>query len=244
VLIAGWLSLNMIPDEYPAADRVAADQAGKRRAAGVWIVIAVLGAIAVADMLCEGAAADWGAVYLRTSLGAPPAIAALGYAAYSLAMVTVRQAGNRLLGRFTARTLLPALAASATVLFGAGLAVNVVPVVLIGFAGLGAGLAAVIPVLFSAAGQVPGINAGTAVAMVSACGRAGFVCGPVLIGQVANATSLRLALILVPAPTALIAASTAISRALGPPAGRPARPTGDPRPRPWRRGWRRSRARR
>ena len=214
LLIGGWLTLAMIPDEHanqaePASG--AGDASGRRR---VWIAIAVLGAIAIADMLCEGAAADWGAVYLHTSVEANLEVAALGYTVYSLGMVSIRLAGNRLLDKFSAHRLLPALAALATVTFTIGLAVNDVPVVLIGFAGLGAGLAAVIPVLFSAAGRVPGIHPGTGVAMVSACGWAGFMFGPVLIGQIAQATSLRVALIFVPVLTALIAVSTAISRAV------------------------------
>ncbi len=213
VVIAGWLSLSLIPDEHPAPDHPAGQRASDGRR-GVRIAIAVLGAIAIADLLCEGAAADWAAVYLHTSLGAAPAIAALGFAAYSLAMVAVRLAGNRLLDRFSAHRLLPALAGLATVAFGLGLAVQNVAVMLIGFAALGAGLAAVIPVIFSAAGRVPGINAGTAVAMVAACGWVGLVCGPVLIGQLANVTSLRLALISIPALTTLIAASTATCKAL------------------------------
>jgi fucose permease len=215
VVIAGWLSLGMIPDEHQAPHHQASHRAGPSRRA-VWTVIGVLGAIAVADLLCEGAAADWAAVYLRTSLGAAPAIAALGFAAYSLAMVAVRLAGNRLLDRFPAHVLLPVLASLATVAFGVGLAVQDVAAVLVGFAALGAGLGAVIPVIFSAAGRMPGVNAGTAVALVSACGWVGLVCGPVLIGQLAELTSLRLALVLVPALTALIAASTATCRPLRP----------------------------
>jgi MFS family permease len=215
VVIAGWLSVSMIPDEHQASDHPASHQADTSRRA-VWMVIGALGAIAVADLLCEGAAADWAAVYLRTSLGVAPGIAALGFAAYSLAMVAVRLAGNRLLERFLAHRLLPALAGLATVAFGIGLAVQDVAAVLIGFAALGAGLGAVIPVIFSAAGRVPGINAGTAVALVSACGWVGLVCGPVLIGQLADVTSLRLALIAIPVLTTLIAISTATCRALRP----------------------------
>lgn len=212
LLIGGWLTLAMIPDEHrdeadPADGGSAAT--GRQR---VWVAIAVLGAIAVADMLCEGAAADWGAVYLRTSLGVSLGVAALGYTVYSLGMVTVRLAGNRLLDKFSARRLLPGLAGLATVMFSVGLAVNDLPVVLVGFAGLGAGLGAVIPVLFSAAGRVPGIHPGTGVALVSACGWAGFMCGPVLIGQIAQATSLRVALIFVPVLTAIITISTALSK--------------------------------
>jgi MFS family permease len=211
LLIGGWLTLAMIPDE-PHARPERADGSGKADNRRARVAIVMLGGIAVADMLCEGAAADWGAVYLHTSLGAAPAIAALGYTVYSLGMVTLRLAGNRLLDRFTAPKLLPVLAGLATVMFAVGLAVHDLPVTLIGFAGLGAGLATVIPVVFSAAGRVPGIHPGTGVAMVSACGWAGFMCGPVLIGQIAQATSLRIALIFVPVLTAVIAVSTAVSR--------------------------------
>jgi MFS family permease len=211
LLVGGWLTLSMIPDENrnQAVQADGSREAGSRR---VWVAIAVLGGIAIADMLAEGAAADWGAVYLHTSVGTNLGVAALGYTVYSLGMVSIRLAGNRLLDRFSVHRLLPALSALATVTFAVGLAVNTVPVVLIGFAGLGAGLAAVIPVLFSAAGRVPGIHPGTGVALVSACGWAGFMCGPVLIGEIAQATSLRVALIFVPVLTAVIALSTAISR--------------------------------
>ncbi len=214
LLIGGWLTTAMIPDQHPDHEDKAGDQSGGGGSRRVWVVIAILGAIAVADMLCEGATADWAAVYLRTSLGAAPAVAALGFTAYSLAMVVVRLTGNRLLDRFSARKLLPALAGLATIMFLVALAVGSIPLTLIGFAGIGVGIASVIPVVFSAAGRLPGINSGTAVAMVSACGWAGFLCGPVLIGQVAQATSLRLALIAIPTLMAVIAVSTATCRAL------------------------------
>jgi MFS family permease len=213
LLVGTWLTIGMLPDARPRA----AGHEGHTRAAiprAAWAVIGVLGAIAVADMLCEGAAADWAAVYLHSSLGAAPAVAALGFTAYQLAMVVVRLAGNQLVDRFPPSRLLPALASLSTVLFAVGLAVADVPVVLLGFAALGAGLGSVIPVVFSAAGRLPGVNAGTAVSMVSACGWAGFVCGPVVIGQLADATSLRLALILIPVLTTVIAVSTAICKAL------------------------------
>jgi fucose permease len=213
LLIGGWLTIGMLPDARPRDD-AAKQRAPQAITRNTWVIIAVLGGIATADMLCEGAAADWAAVYLHTSLGVTPAVAALGFTTYLLAMVAVRLSGNRLLRRFPARFLLPAFTGIATVLFATGLAVDQVPVMLVAFAALGAGLASVIPVVFSAAGRIPGIDAGTAVTLVSACGWAGFLCGPVVIGQLADATSLRLALVAVPVLTAVIAGSTASCRAL------------------------------
>jgi hypothetical protein len=68
--------------------------------------------------------------------------------------------------------------------------------------------------VFSAAGRIPGLPAGTAVATASACGWAGFVCGPPLIGRLASWASLPVALGLLPLLTAFVVAGTLGSRAL------------------------------
>ena len=83
-----------------------------------------------------------------------------------------------------------------------------------GFAFLGIGLASVIPAVFSAAGRIAGLHPGTALATVSACGWAGFVCGPPLIGHLASLASLSLALGLLPFLTMFVAVGTLLSRAL------------------------------
>ena len=57
-------------------------------------VLLVLGAAAYCTLLAEGAAADWSAVYLSRSLGATAALAALGYAGFSLAMAASRAGGS------------------------------------------------------------------------------------------------------------------------------------------------------
>ena len=51
-------------------------------------------------MLCEGAAADWSAVYLRSSFHTTGVIVGLAYTLYSLGMVVTRFAGSRLVGRW------------------------------------------------------------------------------------------------------------------------------------------------
>jgi MFS family permease len=98
--------------------------------------------------------------------------------------------------------------------FAGGLVVDSTGSALIGFACLGAGCASVIPTVLGAAGRITGVNSGSAVAAVAAFGWAGFVCGPPLIGQLASATSLRLALGLLPALTLLVAVTTYRAKAL------------------------------
>ncbi|MDQ1394517.1 MAG: hypothetical protein QOF30_3494 [Acidimicrobiaceae bacterium] len=215
-LVAGAASTQMLPDPPPpTAPRLEAPD--RRRPFGVLRnpVVLVLGAVALACMLCEGAAADWSAVYLHDSLRTTPAVAGLGYAAFSAAMVALRLTGDRLLVRVARRTLLPALAAGATVGFAAALVVRTPLAGLLGFACLGVGVALVVPSAMSAAGRLPGVHAGTAVAAVSAIGWIGFVGGPPLIGHLAQAISLPTTLALLPVLTAVIAVAIRTTRAFG-----------------------------
>ena len=59
-----------------------------------------LGVLAFSVLLCEGAIGDWSAVYLRESLGSPPAFAAAGFLVFSLAMTVGRLTGDWLTLRF------------------------------------------------------------------------------------------------------------------------------------------------
>jgi MFS family permease len=221
LLVAGLLTTRMLPAaaEHPgnlnaAAESAAAGQHAHRQVSRWSGGMVLLGAIAFAAMLCEGATADWSAVYLSGPLHASGVLPGLGYTTFSLAMVAVRLSGNRLLTRFRPDRLLPALALVATVGFAAALLIARPPAALLGFGCLGIGLASVVPAVFSAAGRIPGLAPGTAVATASACGWAGFVCGPPIIGRLSTWASLPVALGLLPLLTAFLVAGTLSSRAL------------------------------
>jgi MFS family permease len=221
LLIAGLLTARMLPAaaEHPGNPNAPAGhaEAGQHpgRPASRWSGgMVLLGAIAFAAMLCEGAIANWSAVYLSGPLHVSGVVPGLGYTAFSLAMVTVRLSGNRLLTRFRPDRLLPALAAVATAGFTAALLIGQAPAALLGFGCLGIGLASVVPAVFSAAGRIPGLPPGTAVATAAACGWAGFVCGPPVIGRLSEWASLPVALGLLPVLTAFVVAGTLSSRAL------------------------------
>jgi len=208
LLIVGWLTTRLVPDQAPADGT---GQRGRGRGRGVLRpVIVVLGLVALADMLCEGAAADWAAVYFRDSLRTTAFVAGSAYAVYLLAMTALRLSGNRLVLQVARTRLVPALLVLGGVGFAAGLAIDRPWAVLAGFGCLGAGLALVVPTVFTAAGSVPGVPAGRGVAAVSAFGWAGFVAGPPLIGLLASIASLRAALVLVPVLVGGLAVATAI----------------------------------
>jgi fucose permease len=214
LLVVGWLTTWMIPDPRADGDRESSERTPGGRGGVLQGTVIVLGSIAFADMLCEGAAADWAAVYLRNSLHTELLVAGLAFAVYALAMLTVRLSGNRLFTRFAAHRMLPLLAAIASLGFAACLVIARPVSVLVGFALLGAGLGGVVPMILSAAGAVDNVDTGRAVAAVAGFGWAGFVAGPVLIGEIASATTLHTALFLIPVLTGIVAVATGTAKAL------------------------------
>jgi hypothetical protein len=214
LLVVGWLTASMIPDRRASSGPTSSEGRPGGRGGMLQGAVLVLGGIAFADMLCEGAAADWAAVYLHSSLDAVPVIAGLAYAGYALAMLAVRLSGNRLFTRFAAHHVLPLLAAIASLGFVAGLVVASPESMLIAFTLLGAGLGGVVPIVFSAAGTLDNVDTGKAVAAVAGFGWAGFVVGPVVIGGIAATTTLRTALFLIPVLTATVAVATGTAKAL------------------------------
>lgn len=153
-----------------------------------------VGALALFTLFCEGAMNDWSAVYLRDAFALGPGLAAMGYASFSLTMTLARLTGDRVVARcgwvLSAR-LSAGLAAS-------GMALTLVApsfwIALIGFGIVGLGLANMIPILFSAAGNSRTLRRGPAIAAVATLGYAGLLTGPPLIGFVAELTSLPVAL--------------------------------------------------
>jgi MFS family permease len=180
----------------PAGVGTAARRWWARRARGPAMDrrVLVLGLIGFA-CLGEGAAANWSAVYLR-GLGASPGMAAAGLGAFSLTMTAGRLLGDRLNARFGAVRLARVSGVIAAVGLGAGLAVGTPTAAVAGFALHGVGLSCIIPLVFSAAGRIGGPHAGTALARVATFSYAGPLIGPVVIGTIADRTSLATGLLL------------------------------------------------
>jgi MFS family permease len=154
----------------------------------------LLGAVAFGVLFCEGAIADWGAVYLREGLGSPPGLAAIGYAVFALLMAAGRLMGDWLTLRLGAGRI----ARGGGVLVALGVALALAtgePLAAIaGFGLIGAGVSCIFPLILSAAARTPGIVPGIAIAAMATAGYTGFLVGPPLIGSLAEALSLRGAL--------------------------------------------------
>ncbi|GII92596.1 MFS transporter [Sinosporangium siamense] len=156
-------------------------------------VVYLLGAIAFFAFMVEGTVADWNGLFLRNTLGAPEAIAALGYPVFEAGMLLGRLTADRVRSRFGARGLIAASGAAtaatfAVVVIAANALVAIGAMFFVGIA-----VAAVSPLSLSLAGTATA-TPGPAIAQTGAMGYAGLLLGPVVIGFVSDASSLRVAL--------------------------------------------------
>jgi MFS family permease len=174
-----------------------------------------LGALAFCIMMGEGSMADWSAIYLREN-GATEANAALGFAAFSIAMAAMRFLGDILSARLGAMRLVQVGGLFAAAGLGAALLIGGVTPALFGFAAAGLGFATIVPQVFSAAGRTAGMAPGPAIATATTIGYSGFLLGPPLIGFAADAVGLRSALFLI---VGMSLAAVALAPALRPRGG-------------------------
>ena len=174
--------------------------------------LVLVGVVAMAAAMGEGAVADWSAVFLRNVVGTDEAQATLGYTLFSVTMVAMRLVVDRFVTRFGAVPIarISGLAAASGMLLVAGFAT--LPASLLGFVLLGIGYAAVFPLAFSRAAADPLVPPGQAIASVATLGYGGLLLGPPLIGFIAEATSLRWAFLLLALLAFLISALAPVLR--------------------------------
>lgn len=179
---------NLIPD---TRDLVAGPQSGR----GLLRPLIGLGIVAFCILVGEGAMADWSAVYLNQLAGL--AVAPLGYAVFSLTMAAGRLAGDWFHEHAGPVATVRWGSAMAAAGLGVALSIGTLAATLIGFAGAGFGFSAIFPIVCSVAGTRAGDRPQAGIAAVAMTGYLGFLIGPPVIGFLAQASSLRLALGLV-----------------------------------------------
>jgi len=152
--------------------------------------ILALGAVGFAAFVAEGAAADWSAIYARDGLGAGAGAAALGVAAFGIAMALARFTGDRATTRYGPVRLVGVGGAISAAGYALVVAVPHLAALYAGFALVGLGLGAVVPLVFGASGTSGALGRVVALSYV------GSIAGPAAIGLAAEAASLRIALVI------------------------------------------------
>lgn len=152
----------------------------------------LLGLMALFCMIPEGAVIDWSALYLRQELGSSVTASGFAFAAFSLTMAIMRFAGDLVRDRFGAvRTLRVCAVISIAGLITAGFAPTGT-IAIVGFALAGIGISNLVPIVFSAAGNLPGLRPGVGLSVVTTMGYSGILLAPSAIGFIAEYSGLAL----------------------------------------------------
>lgn len=156
-------------------------------------IVYLLGAIMFFAFMVEGVVADWNGLYLRNELGAPEAMAALGYPVFEVGMLLARLTGDRLRSRYGVRGMLSVSGLATAGFFGTVLLAPSALVAVGAMFFVGLGVATIAPLTLSLAGTATD-TPGPAIAQAGAMGYAGLLLGPVAIGFLSDAAGLRTAL--------------------------------------------------
>ncbi|GLZ34972.1 MFS transporter [Lentzea sp. NBRC 105346] len=179
-------------------------------------VLWLLALVALCSAIAEGASADWSALFLVEERGMNDAAAAYAYAGFSVTMAVARLFGEPIQRRLGPHRLLAAGGAVAAT--GLALAV-LIPAPAAGYLGFGLaglGLAFAFPVVMDLASEsgkrADGTGGERELGLVTTIAYLGFLIGPPLVGGLAHATSLEVALGIVSGIIALMIPAAWLAR--------------------------------
>lgn len=188
----------------------------------------VIGFMALCCMVPEGAILDWAAVYLQREMGASLSLAGWGFAGCAATMAVMRFLGDALRHRLGAVSMLRLSALVAIAGMGIAGMAGTPALAITGFALAGIGIANLVPIAFSAAGNLPGLANGIGLSVVTTMGYSGILLAPGTIGWLAERMSFSsiylglAALLMVPLLLSPLARTADFAAAEGEPAERAA----------------------
>lgn len=173
------------------------DDEGKEKGGGFVLptkAILPLGVVAFCCMSGEGAMADWSAIYLNKVVGQSEYFSAIGYGVFATAMTIGRIFGDYFtekIGKYKLLiydSFLSVVGLAIVLLFATTWAT------LVGLFLVGLGLATIVPIVYSSAGNMKRIEPSVGIAMATTIGYTGFFVGPPMIGFLSDAYGLRIGL--------------------------------------------------
>lgn len=156
-------------------------------------------AICFFGFMCEGAIADWSALFLGKCLNTDSGFAALGYSAFSMAMAAGRFAGDHLMILVGRNNLLRYGNLSNALIITIMLLVKSPWLALGGFIIVGFGLCTLAPIIYGSVSDLARDRVAAALAKVGFAGYFGLLIGPPVLGIAAQAFGFA-------APLAIVAA--------------------------------------
>ena len=155
--------------------------------------------------MAEGCVADWSGIYFKEVLHAPKIFISLGYGSFAVAMTIGRLNGDYIVSKTGNKkaVIWGCLLASAG--FVLVVFTPVIALALLGYIIIGFGCSCIVPVLFRASANIPGLSKVEGFAMVTTGGLIGFLAGPSVIGFISEKLGLSAGLSLMIVMTLLAA---------------------------------------
>ena len=151
----------------------------------------IVGFVALCSAMPEGAVIDWSALYLINELGSNTLTASFAFGAFSATMAIVRFLGDPIRARFgPVLTMRICVLISATGLLIAANA-DTDKLAIAGFLVAGLGMSNLVPIAFSAAGNLPGLAPGIGLSIATTIGYSGLLVAPAAFGYLADLYSFR-----------------------------------------------------
>lgn len=145
-------------------------------------VVLIVAILCFFIFLIEGAMLDWSAIFMAAERGMALHHAGFGFAIYSIAVAIGRLFGDRIINRVGGTRVLIGGGVLAAGALSVLLVSTSVPLALGAIFFIGLGLANIIPLLFTTAGNQPDLSADVAIPAVTLVGYSGLLAGPALIG--------------------------------------------------------------
>jgi fucose permease len=195
-------------------DGILARRLERSAAAFVWPsgYILFIGALCFIAFLAEGSILDWGAVFLVNERSIARQFAGIGFAVFSIAMMTGRLAGDGWCHRFGETKVAVAGGMVAVTGFGLALVSSNVSAAIVGYGLIGLGIANLAPIFLSTAGRQTDMPEYVAVPLLVTMGYSGILAGPALLGFISHLSHLTVAFAMVAALLVLLCIAVMVRR--------------------------------
>ncbi|MDC0044634.1 MFS transporter [Pelagibacteraceae bacterium] len=153
----------------------------------IWpLLIFILALISMVNALTEGSVDAWGALYMRDFIQVDGFLIGLATVSFNIFMVIGRLSGDWIRDRIGVYNFLTILFITSIISLYMLYSFDSILAALFGFALLGIGTSAIIPIAYSLAGKAEGIDSGAAIAIVSIAVYGTFMGAPATLGIIAN----------------------------------------------------------
>ena len=163
------------------------DDSNKKNIFFIWpILIFLLVFISMANAITEGSVDAWGALYMRDFIQVDGFKIGLATLCFNIFMVLGRLSGDWIRDRIGVFLLILILFISTIVSLIILTNYNNIFVSIIGFSLLGIGASSIVPIAYSLAGKIKGIDSGVGITIISIAVYGTFIGAPASLGFIAN----------------------------------------------------------